>query len=73
MEVIQVDNRPASEALYTVAGRLLFTESFNSQLRNLVEILFAGWQLTPVSLTDRSPDIRINFFCGDRQPDRRKG
>ena len=68
MEVIQVDNRPASQALYTVAGRLLFTESFNDQLRNLIELLFAGWQLTPISATDRPPDIRISFFCGDKQP-----
>ena len=69
MQVIQVDNRPASQSLYTVAGRLLITENFNGQLRNLIELLFSGWQLTPVSLTDRSSDIRIRFFCGDRQPD----
>lgn len=69
MEVIQVDNRPASPALYTVAGRLLFTESFKPELRSLIELLFGGWQLTPVSSTDRDPDIRISFFCGDRQPD----
>jgi len=68
MKVIQVDNRPASQALYTVAGRLLFTESFNDQLRNLIEVLFDGWQLTPVSSTDKDPDIRINFFCGDKHP-----
>ena len=68
MQVIQVDNRPASHAFYTVAGRLLFTESFNDQLRNLIEVLFAGWQLTPVSSTDKRPDIRISFFCGDKQP-----
>jgi hypothetical protein len=69
MQVNQVDIRPAPDALYTVAGRLLFTETFNHQLRNLIELLFAGWQLTPVSLADRTPDIRIRFFCGDRQPD----
>ena len=69
MEVIQVDNRPASRTLYTVAGRLLLTESFNSQLRNLIGVLFSGWQLTPLSQTDRPPDIRISFFCGERQPD----
>jgi len=68
MEVIQVDNRPASQALYTVAGRLLFTENFNDQLRNLIEFLFAGWQLTPISASDRPPDIHISFFCGDKQP-----
>jgi hypothetical protein len=32
-------------------------------------LLFAGWQLTPVSLPDKSPDIRISFFHGDQQPD----
>ena len=68
MQVIQVDNRPASQALYTVAGRLLFTASFNDQLRNLIEVLFAGWQLTPVSSTDRPPDIHLSFFCGDKHP-----
>jgi hypothetical protein len=68
MQVIQVDNRPASQALYSVAGRLLFTESFNEQLRKLIEVLFAGWQLTPVSSTDRPPDIRISFHCGDKHP-----
>lgn len=69
MDVNQVDIRPAPDALYTVAGRLLFIQSFNPQLRNLIGFLFAGWQLTPVSLTDRTPDIRISFFCGDLQPD----
>jgi hypothetical protein len=69
MEVIQVDNRPASRTLYSVAGRLLLTESFNSQLRKLIGFLFSGWLLTPVSQIDRPPDIRISFFCGDRQPD----
>lgn len=68
MQVNQIDDRPACQA-FTVAGRLLFTESFNLQLRRLIERLFAGWQLTPVPLTDNPPDIRINFFCGDRQPD----
>lgn len=67
MEVIQVLDRPAS--FYTVAGRLLFIESFNLQLRNLIETLFAGWQLAPVSSVERSPDIRISFFCGDTAPD----
>jgi len=68
MEVTQVFDRPASQAFYSVAGRLLFIEGFN-QLRNPIELLFAGWQLTPVSSPDKSPDIRINFFCGDKQPD----
>ena len=69
MEAIQVFDRPASQAFYTVAGRLLFIESFNLQLRSLIELLFAGWQLTPVPLAERSPDIRISFFCGAQQPD----
>jgi len=67
MQVTQVFDRPVSQA-FSVAGRFLFIESFNLQLRNSIELLFAGWQLTPVSLSDRSPDIRINFFCGDKQP-----
>ena len=65
MEVIQVSDRPASHAFYAVAGRLLFVESPDPQLRSLIEVLFAGWQLTPVSSPDRSPDIRINFSCGE--------
>src|SRR5689334_12152559 len=69
MQVIQVFGRPASQAFYSVAGRLLFIESFNLQLRNSIELLFSGWQLTPVSSPDRSPDIRITFFCGDKPPD----
>lgn len=69
MQVNQVFDRPASQAFYSVAGRLLFIESFDQELRNLIELLFAGWQLTPVPPPDRSPDIRISFFCGDQQPD----
>jgi len=69
MEVIQVFDRPASRAFYSVAGRLLFVESFNLQLCKSIELLFAGWQLTPVSLPDKSPDIRISFFGADKQPD----
>ncbi len=65
MEVIQVFDRPASRAFYTVAGRLLFIESFNLELRNLIVDLFAGWQLTPVALPARPPDIQISFSCGD--------
>lgn len=65
MEVIQVFDRPASQAFYSVAGRLLFIESPNLELRDLIVDLFSGWQLTPVSLPDRSPDIRISFSCGE--------
>src|SRR5215212_7466333 len=63
MEAIQVFDRPAPQAFYSVAGRLLFIESVNPELRNLIVDLFAGWQLTPVSSPDRSPDIRISFSC----------
>ena len=65
MEVIQVFDRPASQAFYSVAGRLLFTECFSYELRNLIVDLFAGWQLTPVPFPDRSPDIQISFSCGE--------
>jgi len=63
MEAIQVFDRPASQAFYSVAGRLLFIESSSLELRNLIVDLFAGWQLTPVALPGRSPDIRISFSC----------
>lgn len=69
MGVIQVPARPASHDFYAVAGRLLFIESFNLQLRNLLVELFAGWQLTPVTAPDQAPDVRIEFFCGDALPE----
>jgi hypothetical protein len=65
MQVIQVSDRPAYQAFYSVAGRLLFVETHDRHLRNLIGRLFDGWQLTPVSFPDRSPDIRINFSCGE--------
>ena len=65
MKVIQVFDRPAFQAFYSVAGRLLFTECNNPELRKLIVDLFSGWQLTPVSLPGRSPDIQINFSCGE--------
>jgi hypothetical protein len=68
MEVFQVLDRPASQSVYAVAGRLLFVESFDLRLRKLVVDLFAGWQLTPVLFPDHSPDVGIEFFCGDPPP-----
>jgi len=68
MEVIQVSGRPAFQAFFAVAGRLLFIESLDHELSNPVKLLFAGWQLTPVSVPDKSPDIHIRFFCGKQQP-----
>lgn len=64
MKVIQVSDRPASQSFYEVAGRLLFIESFDHRLGNLIEQLFSGWQLARVSFPERSPDVRIQFFCG---------
>jgi hypothetical protein len=68
MEVTKVLDRPASHSFYAVAGRLLFSESLNLRLRNLIEQLFAGWQLTPVSSPKQAPDIRISFFCDTASP-----
>jgi len=68
MQVIQAPGRPASQRFYAVAGRLLFTESFDRRLDDLIARLFAGWQLAPIASVAREPDIRINFFCGDAQP-----
>lgn len=68
MEVIQVPDRPASRSFYTVAGRLLFIQTIDPRLGTLIEQLFAGWQLLPVSFPDKSPDITIECFRGDYQP-----
>lgn len=68
MSVIQVLDRPASQGFYAVAGRLLFVQSFDPALATLVERLFAGWQLTPVSFPERNPDIKISFEFGDLPP-----
>ena len=67
MEVIKVFDRPAFQGFYSIAGRFLVIESHDRELRNLIVDLFAGWQLTPVSLPDRSPDIRISFSCTEAQ------
>ena len=66
MEVFQVPDRPAFRAFYSVAGRLLFVESFDHQLRDLIRPLFAGWQLTPVTFPDKAPDIHISFSCREQ-------
>lgn len=65
MNSIRVLDRPASQSFYAVAGRLLFVESFDLELATLIERLFAGWQLTPVSSPERNPDIKITFTCGE--------
>ena len=67
MEVIQVPNRPAFRAFYSVAGRLLFVESCDYGLSDLLEPLFAGWQLTPVTLPDKASDVQISFSYGGEQ------
>jgi hypothetical protein len=72
MEGFQVFDRPASQVFYSVAGRLLFIESSDPELRNLIVELFAGWQLTPVPVPHRSPDIRINFYSGETPPEIRR-
>lgn len=65
MEVFQVFDRPVLRSFYSVAGRLLFIESNDRELRSLIVELFAGWQLTPVPEPHRPPDMRINFNCGE--------
>jgi len=68
MEVIQVFDRPASRAFYSVAGRLLFVECINLELCNLLEQLFSGWQLAPTLVAQQSPDVRISFNCSQTLP-----
>lgn len=68
MKGIQVLDRPASQSFYAVAGRLLFVESHDRNLAPLIDRLFAGWQLTPVSSPERHPDIRISFTACEALP-----
>ena len=68
MEVIQVFDRPASRSFYTVAGRFLFIEAVDSRLAQLVQQLFAGWQLTPTSPPLRDAEIEIKFFGDEPGP-----
>ncbi len=67
MNGLEVLDRPASQG-YAVAGRLLFIQTFDLGLGPLIERLFAGWQVTPVSLPERHPDIQITFSCGEAWP-----
>src|SRR4029078_4147367 len=69
MEVFQVFDRPVSKSFYSVAGRFLFVESSDPELRNLIVELFAGWPLNPVPEPHPPPDIRISFFCGETPPE----
>src|SRR5688500_18825438 len=69
MEVIQVFDRPASRSFYTVAGRFLFVEAVDLRLAQLVQQLFAGWQLTPVSPPQRDAEIEIKFFADEPGPE----
>ncbi len=69
MEVIQVFDRPASRSFYTVAGRFLFVEAVDHRLAQLVQQLFAGWQLTPTSPPPRDAEIEIKVFGDDRGPE----
>src|SRR5688572_1808037 len=69
MDVIQVPDRSAFQGFYSVAGRLLFVETHDQQLRSPIELLFAGWQLTPGPLSDKSPDIHINFASCAQVPE----
>ena len=69
MEVIQVFDRPASRSFYTVAGRFLFIEAVDLRLAQLVQQLFAGWQLTPTSPPPRDAEIEIKFFGNEPGPE----
>jgi len=70
---IQVVDRPASQSFYAVAGRLLFIETFDRHLAARIERLFSGWQLTPVSVPDRSPDIQITLAAVEHLPEVPRG
>ena len=65
---MKVLDRPVSQSFYAVAGRLLFIQCFDRHLAARIERLFAGWQLTPVSSADVTPDIKINFSSAGSLP-----
>lgn len=69
MEVIKVFDRPASRSFYTVAGRFLFVEAIDLRLAQLVQQLFAGWQLTPVSPPTRDAEIELRLFGDEPGPE----
>jgi hypothetical protein len=73
MKGIQVFNRPASYTSFEVAGRLLFIECFDLPLGTLIERLFAGWQLTPVSVLERNTQVKISFFGREAVPEIPRG
>jgi hypothetical protein len=64
---MQVSNfdRSANPRCYSVVGRLLFVRTQSSQLSQLLERLFAGWQLTPVDVQDQQPQIVIDCHVGE--------
>jgi hypothetical protein len=68
MEVTKVFDRPASRSFYAVAGRFLFFEAADLRLAQLVQQLFAGWQLTPVPAPRRDAEIEIRFFADEPGP-----
>lgn len=69
MEVIQVFDRPASRSFYTVAGRFLFVEALDLRVARLLQQLFAGWQLTPISPPVGEAEIEIKFFSDGAAPE----
>lgn len=69
MNGIKVLDRPAAQKFYAIAGRLLFVQNSDLELAARIEQLFSGWQLTPVSHPQRSPDITLGFFPGSNLPE----
>lgn len=69
MEVIQVSERPRYLRSYSIARRSLLTECLDPGFGQLIERLFARWQLTPVSSQERTADIHANFACADSLPE----
>jgi hypothetical protein len=68
MEVFHAINRPVYQSFYEVAGRLLFVESSDQHLAQLIGQLFAGWLLSPVESTNQVPDIILSFHCEQELP-----
>ena len=69
MEVVQVVDRPTYLRSYSIADRLLFIECFDLRLGQLVERLFARWQLAPVFSPHPTAHIHVTVTCDDSLPE----
>ena len=69
MEFTQASDRPTYVRSYGIAGRSLFIECSDLRFGQLIERLFARWQLAPVFSPEHTADIQVKVTCGDSLPE----